>query len=72
MGILFLFLIPWDNMKIAHKDLMSEVRRSKARIMCKNLLCMFADSLVEVKKKTKTEEVKERGRKEKKKGIVQQ
>lgn len=50
---------------------MSEVR-SKARIMCKNLICTFADSLVEVKKKPKTEEVKERGRKEKEKGIVQQ
>lgn len=58
-------------MKIAHEDLMSEVR-SKARIMCKNLICTFADSLVEVKKKPKTEEVKERGRKEKEKGIVQQ
>lgn len=63
MGILFLFLIPWDNMKIAHEDLMSEVRRSKARIMCKNLICMFADSLVEVKKKTKNRRGERKGKK---------
>lgn len=60
--LLFLFSIPWDNMKIAHEDLMSEA--AKQEVCAKTPYVCFLILLWKCKrKKTKqpnTEEVKER------------
>lgn len=63
--LLFLFLIPWDNMKIDHEDFTSEIRSSKARTMCKTPYVCLLTLLWKKKKKNRRGERKKERKEEK-------